>query len=100
MRSGDDDVMSLTSDGWRFAGDPVKGPAGLHGSVWLFFPWTVLSGWMTYMVTGLFFWSMMCFVLYIGYLVVARRRNLGPIEYLGYLRLRYLQRGRWAAYEE
>lgn len=100
MRDENKDPMSLTSDGWRFAGDPVKGPFGLHGSVWLVFPWMMLSGWLTYMVPGLMFWAMMVFVLYIAYLMVARRQNLGPVEYLGYFRLRYLQRSRWAAYDE
>lgn len=92
--------MSLTSDGWRFAGDPVKGPFGLHGSFWLVIPWMMLSGWATYLVDGLMFWSMMGFVFFAAYLMVARRQNLGPVEYLDYLNLRYVQRRRWAAYDE
>ena len=74
---------------WRWTATPLSF-FGLHASLVLFFPLLI--------VTGLSRWTFLGLGLYAAYLVYCRRKGMGPVQTLRWLRVKYLDRGEWAAF--
>ncbi len=74
---------------WRWTASPLRF-FYVHASIVAFFPALI--------VTRLSRWTFIALALYAAYLVYCRRKGMGPLQRLRWLRLKYVARGQWPAF--
>jgi len=91
-----DELVSYSSDNWRFTGEPLNGAAGLHGSVMLIVPCFILVG-MFWQFTGInpLYVFVVFWVIYILLAAYARLTGFTPRETLERLVIRFFFQGRY-----
>lgn len=90
------DDISFSSENWRWTGEPLNGPLGLHGTVALVFPTFVLAG-MFLQMTGRnpFYLFFLFWGVYIVLSIYARMTGYSPREAIRRIMIRQVFRGRY-----
>ncbi|GAA5544287.1 MULTISPECIES: hypothetical protein [Hyphomicrobiales] len=91
-----DEIVSYTSDNWRFTGEPLNGILGLHGTVMLIGPTFILFG-MIWQFTKINLWMFFIafWVIYILLAIYAKITGFTPRDTLMRLIIRLGFRGRY-----